>query len=103
MPADWLNHLEKLAPGLLGSMGAMLWIQGSWKRKLSLFAFGGVMAWYATPWIYAKTGISEGFLGLMVGLFGMSVVDSIFRAWADLGLSSILREWVRVRLGLPRE
>lgn len=103
MPADWLNHLEKLAPGLLGSMGAMLWIQGSWKRKLSLFAFGGVMSWYASAWLSHVTGIPEGFAGLMVGLFGMSVVDSIFRAWADLGLSSIVREWVRIRLGLPRE
>ena len=103
MPADWFSHLEKILPGLLGSMGAMLWIQGSWRRKLALFAFGGVMAWYATPWIYQQTGISEGFLGLMVGLFGMAIVDSVFRIWADLGLSSIVREFIRARLGLPRE
>lgn len=100
---DWMQHVEKLLPGIFGSMGAMLWIQGTLKRKLALFAFGGVASWYAAPWLSHVTAIPEGFAGLMVGLFGMSVIDSIFRAWQELGFSQLLREWLRARLGLPKE
>lgn len=81
----------------------MMWIQGSWKRKLGLFAFGGVLAWYASGWLSVVTGIPEGFSGLLLGMFGMSIVDSLFRGWEALNLSALLREYVRQKLGLPRE
>lgn len=98
---EWAQHLEKILPGLLGSLGAMLWINGTWNRKLALFAFGGVLAWYIPPWLSEVTGIPEGFGGLLVGLFGMSIVDAIFRTWNDLHISSIVTEWIRLKLGLP--
>jgi uncharacterized membrane protein YfcA len=100
---DWMSHVEKLLPGAMGSVGAMLWVQGTWKRKLGLLAFGTAVTYYVGPWVAHETDIPETVAGLMVGLFGISIVDSLFRAWQDLALSSLVREFIRARLGLPKE
>ena len=46
-------------------------------------------------------GMGEGLAGFLVGLFGMSIVDSIFRTWQELGVTDLVREFARKRLGLP--
>lgn len=98
---EWITHLEKLLPGAMGSAGALLWINGTWKRKLGLLVFGVIVANYTGTWVAHETDIPETVAGLMVGLFGMAIVDSLFRAWQDLALSTLLNEFVRARLGLP--
>jgi hypothetical protein len=100
---DLLHHAEKFVPGLLGSMAALLWLEGNPTRKLGLFVFGVAVSYYFTPWLASESGVPESVTGLTVGLFGMSVVDSIFKVWTSLGLTSLVREWVRARLGLPKE
>ena len=100
---DWMQHIEKLVPGAMGSVGALLWINGTWKRKIALLILGTAFTYYVGPWVAHETEIPETVAGLMVGLFGMSIVDSLFRAWQDLALSSLAREFIRARLGLPKE
>lgn len=97
---DWWAHVEKILPGVAGSAGALMWLEGSWRRKLGLFLFGVLLAWYLPAWLSQQTGMPEGALGLMVGLFGMAIVDKIFKIWIKLDISTILKDWIRKKLGI---
>jgi hypothetical protein len=96
-------EVQKLLPGLIGSMGALLWIKGTWPRRLALFVLGSAASFYGAPLAATKFGMGEGLAGFLVGLFGMSIVDSLFKAWQDHDIGGTLNEWFRKMLGLePR-
>ena len=93
-------EVSKLLPGVIGSVGALLWIQGSWPRRIAMMGLGSAASFYGGPHIATIFHMGEGLAGFLVGLFGMSVVDSLFKTWQELGFTSIVREFVRSRLGL---
>lgn len=102
MPDQTLQpEIGKLAPGLIGSLGALLWIKGTWPRRIAMVALGSAASFYAGPLVATKLSMGEGLAGFLVGLFGMSVVDSIFKAWYEHDIGGTLNEWFRARLGLP--
>lgn len=94
-------EVQKLLPGVIGSIGAMLWINAPWHRRVSMVALGSAASYYGAQHLATRLGMDEGLSGFLVGLFGMSVVDSVFKTWADMGLSIMVRDWLRARLGLP--
>lgn len=100
---DWLSLLLgfPIWPGVIGSVGALLWIDGSWPRKVAMVVLGSFTSYYAGDWVISATGMNPKLAGFIIGLFGMAVVDSVFKSWSDLGLTEILREFIRARLGLP--
>lgn len=100
---DWLSLLFGLPiwPGVIGSVGALLWIQGTWPRKIAMVGLGSVTSYYGGEWVVSVTGLDPKFAGFIVGLFGMSIVDKSFETWSELGLTDIVREFIRARLGLP--
>ncbi len=100
MPNDKLHELEKLLPGLIGSAGALLWIKGTWPRRIAMVGLGSAASYYGAQHVSALFGMEEGLSGFLTGLFSMSVVDSVFRTWQELGLTELVREFVRARLGL---
>lgn len=91
----------KALPGVIGSIGALLWIKATWPRRIAMVALGSAASYYGASHVGQWFGMGEGLAGFLVGLFGMSVVDSLFKTWQDLGLSSLAREWLRKVLGLP--
>ena len=92
-------EVQKILPGVIGSIGAMLWINAPWPRRVAMVALGSAASYYGAQHLAAMLGMGEGLSGFLVGLFGMSVVDSVFKA--DMGLSVMVRDWLRARLGLP--
>lgn len=94
-------EVQNLMPGVIGSIGALLWINGTWPRRIAMVGLGSAASYYGAPHIATMFGMGEGLAGFLVGLFGMSVVDSIFRTWQGLGLTSLVREFIRARMGLP--
>lgn len=104
MPNDKLHEIEKLLPGVIGSIGALLWIKGTWPRRIAMVGLGSAASYYGAPHVSVLFGMEEGLAGFLTGLFGMSVVDSVFRTWQELGVTELVREFVRARLGLaPKE
>lgn len=101
MPDRFFQDAEKLLPGAIGSVGALLWIKGTWPRRIAMVGLGSAASYYGAPHVASMTGMGEGLAGFLVGLFGMSVVDSLFKTWQELGLTEIVREFIRTRLGLP--
>lgn len=102
MNSDFLQDAEKLLPGAIGSLGALLWIRATWPRKIAMLFLGIMASHYVAPEIATRLAMDPNISAFLVGLFGMSIVDGIFRAWETLALGEILREFIRVRLGLPK-
>ena len=102
---NWLTQawgvFEKLLPGFLGSFGALLWLKETWPRKLAMLCLGVILSYYAGGYVATVFSLDRSLAGFLVGLFGMSLVDSVFKAWEDFGIAKILKEFVRTRLGLP--
>lgn len=94
-------ELQKLIPGIIGSVGAMLWIKAPWPRRVAMVVLGSAASFYGGQHVAHMLGMGESLAGFLVGLFSMSVVDSIFRVWQDLGITAILRDAIRARFGLP--
>lgn len=101
MPNDYFSpELSKAIPGVVGSVGALIWIKGPLPRRIAMVVLGSAASYYATPHLATTFSMGEGLSGFLIGLFGMSVVDSIFKTWQELGLTEITREFIRKRLGL---
>lgn len=99
MDEKWL--LEKIVPGVLGSTGAMLWMKGTWLRKMSMVVLGIATSYYVSPTLIQLLAADAGAAIFCVGLFGMTIIDWIFRLLESVGLEIIIRDWLRKFLGLP--
>ena len=98
---DWATQLGQKLPSILGSAGALLWIQGSWPRKVAMLVLGIAASAYGTGDFAEAADISEGLAGFVVGLFSMTAADWGFRAWDQFALGPLLNEWARKKMGLP--
>lgn len=95
-----LPELKNIIPGALGSFGAAaLWIKGPWGRRLTMAGLGSVASYYGAPYISQTLHMAEGFAGFMLGLFGMSVVDSVFKTWHERGLTEMIRDFTQALRG----
>ena len=88
---------EATIPGIIGAAGALLWINAPWPNKIMMFALGATLAYVGADYIAVQFGIPVALSGFLIGLFGMSVVDAIFKA----PLAGIVVEFLRAKLGLP--
>jgi len=96
-----IPELAKLIPGALGSLFSMFWIRNHWLRMFGMFFGGVVLSYYATDYVVKLTGFPGGLAGFLLGIFGMSIVASIFDGWGKLKLHEIFNEFLRARLKLP--
>lgn len=86
--------MKDIIPGAIGSFGAaLLWLRGPWGRRLAMATLGAAASYYGAPYVAQTLSLSEGFAGFMLGLFGMSLVDSIFKTWQDQGLTAMIRDF----------
>ena len=91
---------DKFVAGPAGSLFALLWLKGTWPRKVAMFIGGWALSFYGAPGVATWLGFSEGFAGFLLGLFGMAIVDKMFEAWDVMDLGTILKDWLRKRLGV---
>lgn len=100
-----MNHnesfdvVEKAIPGVIGAAGALLWIHAPWPRKLAMFALGATLAYVAADYVAAQFSLPHGLSGFLLGLFGMSIVDAVFKApW-----TAIVIDILKTRFGGSKE
>lgn len=88
-----MPDLKELLPGAAGSFGAAaLFLKGAWTRRLGMAVLGSAASYYGAPHIATTLGMAEGLAGFLLGLFGMAVVDGIFKAWHERGMIETLRD-----------
>lgn len=100
MDGDIAVWAGKLLPGAAGSLLALTWMQGTWKRKVPMFLGGFALSFFASPSAAAWAGTNMGLAGFLLGLFGMAVVDKIFTTWDRLDLSQFFIDVGRKWFGL---
>ena len=67
MPDKFLHDLERLLPGVIGSIGALLWIKGTWPRRIAMVGLGSAASYYGAQHVSALFGMEEGFLSCLCG------------------------------------
>ena len=97
---DLPPDVGKYLAGPAGSLIALMWIEGTWFRKIAMFAAGWVLSFYGSIHLANWLGFNEGFSGFLLGLFGMSIVDKMFTAWKELEMGSIISDWLKKKLGV---
>lgn len=90
-----IPDFKDLLPGALGSFGAAaLWLKGPWGRRLTMAGLGSAASHYGAPYVATMLDMSPGWAGFLLGLFGMAVVDNIFKAWHERGFIETIRDIV---------
>ena len=95
-------EVREAAPGILGSLTAVLFLRENWRRSCVLFLAGVACAYFVGPSVSRMIGDNAAVAGYVTGLFGMSVVAKVFEVILSLnarrGAESILKAIVR-RIG----
>lgn len=91
------NELAQKLGGPIGGAIAMLFLRGDWKRRLAMAAAACPLSWYGAPHLIKWIPLSEGFAGLLLGLFGMAAVSKVFEALNQVDLYPLLNSWLPVR------
>jgi hypothetical protein len=93
---------ERLGAGFAGSFGAMLWINGTLTRKVSMLSAGFSASYFVSPEVAVHFGLALTSTTFLVGLFGMSAADWVFRAVESFRPEGFLNAFVSRWLG-PRQ
>lgn len=100
---DITTALARFWPAFFGAVLALKWLNGSWTAKFTMIVGGFGTAIIVGPWLIHLTGIPEPVIYMSTGLFGITIVDGMFRAWNDLALGVLIRDVIRHKLGLPKD
>lgn len=102
MPQHWLDTLKELGPSAVGSGGALLWIRVQSRkliRYVLLFILGFFIGYYIGTYISSVTNIPGSVSCLVVGLFGVTIVEKIFEIIEKSDFWSLFAEIVKSRWG----
>lgn len=89
------NLLSSWIPSVIGSAGALLWLDGSYKRRIGLFVLGAFLGVYAGRYISQVYGFPDEMSAFVIGLFGMSIADKLFKTIEQTNLSEIILTFFR--------
>jgi len=72
---DNYNHLLAKSAPIAGALISLNFVKGTWVERLSMFASGALLSYYASPFAAIWTGLPEGITGFGLGLFGMTIAS----------------------------
>lgn len=89
------NLISSWIPSAIGSAGALLWLDGSYKRRICLFILGAFLGVYVGSYISSAYGFPSEMSAFVIGLFGMSIADKLFKTLEQTNLSDIILAFFR--------
>jgi hypothetical protein len=72
------SDVSRHAPGVLGSLAALLWIKDTWPRRMGYVLAGSAASHYASPYAALLLNTDQGLAGFLIGLFSMAVAAKCF-------------------------
>lgn len=95
-----MPKVEDILPAVFGSLGsAWFWLKGSRGRRVGLALFGVAASYYSIDYVSVAFGVDRGVVGFWLGVFCVSIVDSVFKTWQELGPIDAIRNTVRAVRG----
>lgn len=89
--STFFDAADKAIPGLIGAACSWRWINGNKSQKLGMIFAGAAFAYIAQEYFAQKFDLPVGLAGWAIGLFGMSIVDSIFKAPWTVIITDIIK------------
>lgn len=81
------DAVDSAIPGVIGAAGSLYWIKAPWPQRIFMLILGATLAYYGTDYIAAQFSLPYGLAGFLLGLFGMSIVDAVFKApWTAIAI-----------------
>lgn len=96
------NHedIQQAAPGVLGSVVAMLWSRDKPARLIAAGLGGSVASFYAAApfanWLAPGANLT-GFAGFLIGVFGMAIGVKCFETIQDFDMQARISRWLDKR------
>lgn len=91
------GEVHKLAPGILGSVVAILWMRDTPVRLIAAAVGGSTASYYGAAalaaWIAPRADI-VGFVGFLMGVFGMAIGSKIFETIQSFDLKARVGAWL---------
>ena len=98
---DWSPGLEKFAAAAFGAFASLKFLPGTKLQKLNMWIAGVSISWFTSEPLALWLNMKEGSVGLVVGVFAMTIVSKVMSEIAKTEIASLANEWVRKVLGLP--
>lgn len=95
LPAE----VAKVAPGFIGSLVALRWINGSPIQKIGAVIGGSSGSYYGSEYLAGLLGIHFGFFAWLFGLFGMAIAHKLIEGINKFDLSEKFNNFLK-RFGL---
>lgn len=83
------DFVHAVVYAVIGSTTAMFWLRGSWPRRIGMWGAGIAVAATVGEWLATLLDVPAAVIGLVVGLFGMSVIDRLFDAIQRFDLAAV--------------
>ncbi len=105
MPLDIPPEARQAAPGLIGSLIALPFLQGPPLMRVSMFLGGVAASFYGTGPAAKWLGMAqaEGLAGFLLGMFSMAIAAKCYEAinsFAADGIGKAVMDWLRKKLGV---
>lgn len=99
LPDHVTPELAKAAPGILASLIALRWINGTPLQRVGAFLGGASGSYYLTDWLATLAGMEShgGAMSWLIGLFSMALAHKVFGTIDSLDLSRRVNEWLTRR------
>lgn len=91
-------ELSKAAPGAVGALIALRFLQGStWKHTALAFVGGCACAYFGSEYAVKWSGADVSLAGFVLGLFGMALVSKVHESLEQFKPVELVVEWLRKR------
>ena len=99
------REIAHAAPGVIGSLIALPFLQGTWPVRLAMVTGGCALSFFGTIPLAKYLGMAEaqGLVGFFVGLFGMAIVSKVYELVHTFNASAVgqaLIDAARKKLGV---
>ena len=99
LPDNVSPELAKAAPGVIASLVALRWINGTPLQRMATFLGGASGSYYLTDWVAGMFGMAGhgGAMSWLVGLFSMALAHRVFATIDGLDMvqriNRLLERW----------
>ena len=92
--SDIPPEAAKVAPGAIGSVVALRWLNGTPLQKVAAVIGGSSGSYYGSEWLASVMGTPSGLTSWLIGLFAMAAAHKVFEWLSGLNVGQRIDKWL---------